>query len=208
MNDNNITVKDLAKQYNVSEQAIRQFCKKHNIRKEIVHTKQGKRETYCFDENALKLIENHYSEESKATQASTTETSNESNITQLLLDSLREQIRTLTAQLDTKDRQIEEQNKQIAELHRLLDQEQQLHQSAQNKIPSAEKNNKVIEAHTTAPAPAEQSPAQTAQERKAERERKAFSQQYGYSSSQYKNLPRKKGTYQASKLFGWMKKRS
>ncbi|MBQ2152348.1 MAG: hypothetical protein II440_02775, partial [Clostridia bacterium] len=27
--NNNITVKDLAKQYGVSEQAIRAFCKKH-----------------------------------------------------------------------------------------------------------------------------------------------------------------------------------
>ena len=160
--NNNITVKDLAKQYNVSEQAIRAFCAKNNIRKEIVQSKQGKRKIYCFDEEALKLIDNHYSEESKATQASATETSKESNITQLLLDSLREQIKTLTAQLETKDRQIEEQNKQIAELHRLLDQEQQLHQSAQNKIPSAENSNKVIEVHETAPAPS--APKQTAQE--------------------------------------------
>ena len=156
--NNNLTVKDLAKQYNVSEQAIRQFCKKHNIRKEIVRTKQGKRETYCFDEEALKLIENHYTNESQATQGNATSKRKESNTTQLLIDSLQEQIKTLTAQLDTKDRQIEEQNKQIAELHRLLDQEQQLHQSAQNKIPSAENSNKVIEVHETAPAPSAPKP--------------------------------------------------
>lgn len=175
--NNNITVKDLARQYNVSEQAIRAFCKKHNIRKEIVHTKQGKRETYCFDEEALKLIENHYTNESQTTQGNATSKRKESNTTQLLIDSLQEQIKTLTAQLDTKDRQIEEQNKQIAELHRLLDQEQQLHQSAQNKIPSAEKNNKVIEAHTTAPAPAEQSPTQTAQEQTQSKPRSTQRQQ-------------------------------
>ena len=196
--NNNITVKDLAKQYNVSEQAIRAFCKKHNLRKEIVHTKQGKRETYCFDEEALKLIDNHYSEESKATQASATETSKESNITQLLLDSLREQIRTLTAQLETKDKQIEEQNKQIAELHRLLDQEQQLHQSAQSKIPSAERNNKLIEAHETAPAPAEQTAQEQTQSKPRTTQRREPAE---------RKTP-KKGTYQASKIFSWMKKRS
>lgn len=164
-----MTVKELAIKYGVSEQAIRAFCKAHNIRKEIVQLKQGKREIYCFDENALKLIHNHYSQESKATQASATEKRNESNATQLLLDSLREQVRTLTAQLEIKDKQIEEQNKQIEHL-----QEQITEQSQERKAERQERQTLLarllqIERKpeidtTTAPAPAEQSPAQTAQE--------------------------------------------
>lgn len=202
MNNTNVTVKDLAIKYQVSEQAIRAFCKAHNIRKEIVQLKQGKREIYCFDENALKLIHNHYSQESKATQASTTSKHNASDTTQVLIDSLREQISTLTAQLDIKDKQIAELTAVITNLSTAVNGAQTLHAADKPELTQKDKPIDIQAPAPSAPAP-KQAPAEH-----TERERKAFSQQYGYSSSQYKNQPRKKGTYQASKLFGWMKKRS
>lgn len=182
MNNTDITVKDLAKQYNVSEQAIRAFCKAHNIRKEIVQLKQGKREIYCFDENALKLIHNHYSQESKATQASTTSKRNASDTTQLLIDSLREQISTLTAQLETKDKQIAELTAVITNLSKAVNGAQTLH--AADK-PELTQQDKPIDIQAQSPTPS--TPKQT------ERERKARQAQYGYNSSQYKDRPHKKG---------------
>lgn len=209
MNDTNITVKDLAIKYQVSEQAIRAFCKAHNIRKEIVQLKQGKREIYCFDENALKLIHNHYSQESKTTQASATNKRNASDTTQLLIDSLREQIKTLTAQLEIKDKQIEEQNKQIKHL-----QEQITEQSQERKAERQERqtllarllkleNKPEIETTLT---PAEQPPAPStpaAKQTPAEQQPRSRSDR----GQQQAGRQPKKGIFQTSKLFNWTKKK-
>ena len=105
-----MTIKDLAKELNVSEQALRSWCKKNNIRKERA---QGTKATYVIDCDAEKQIRIHYStnnsnesKESKATkvqkQSNESKATNSTNVDSVVSNDLQQ------AYIESLQQQIEE----------------------------------------------------------------------------------------------------
>ena len=94
-----ITIKELAQELGVSEQALRQWCKRNEIKK----TTKGKVTSYFLDENTVELIRNHYTAQRKQGATNTQRKSNET------LDLLQ-------AQLAEKDKQISALSAQVQSL--------------------------------------------------------------------------------------------
>ncbi len=103
-----MTIKELAQELSVSEQALRSWCKRNEIKK----TTKGKITSYFLDENAVELIRNYYTAQRKQIATNTQRKHNESNQT---IDILTDTIETLTAQLAEKDKQIAARDKQISD---------------------------------------------------------------------------------------------
>ena len=93
------TIKSLAAELGVSEQALRQWCKRNEIKK----TTKGKITSYFLDENTVELIRNHYTAQRKQ---GTTNTQRKSN----------ETLDLLQAQLAEKDKQISALSAQVQSL--------------------------------------------------------------------------------------------
>lgn len=102
-----ITIKELAQELHVSEQALRQWCKRNEIKK----ITKGKITSYFLDENTVESIRNHYTTQRKQSTTNAQRKSNESSQT---LDILKATIDTLTNQLAEKDKQLFEKDKQLA----------------------------------------------------------------------------------------------
>lgn len=153
-----MTIKELAAELNVSEQALRQWCKKNNVRKERT---KGTKATYILSFDVVESIKKHYSsaqsnesKESKATKEHNK--SNESKESVAILDELRAQIAELRADKQFLQAQIAEKDKQIDKLTTALQAEQALH--------GIEKKQKVIEVRAPErPAPTQTAPTQTTQ---------------------------------------------
>lgn len=94
-----ITIKELAQELGVSEQALRQWCKRNEIKK----TTKGKITSYFLDENTVELIRNHYTAQRKQ---GTTNAQRKSN----------ETLDLLQAQLAEKDKQISALSAQVQSL--------------------------------------------------------------------------------------------
>ena len=108
-----MTVKELSQELNISEQALRQWCKKNNVRKERT---QGKKATYILDCDTVNKAKSYYYGESN--ESSETKEHNQSNESKESSsgDASSQIIATLTKQLEVKDSQIKELSAQVTEL--------------------------------------------------------------------------------------------
>lgn len=137
--NNTISIKQLSQELKVSEQALRQWCKKNNIRKERT---QGTKASYVIAFDAEKQIRAYYSGESNETKAETNERkdrkqSNETKETiktevtsQATADDLQtEYIETLKAQLALLSEQLTVKDSQINTLTAEIEQERKERQT-------------------------------------------------------------------------------
>lgn len=69
-----ITIKELAQELNVSEQALRSWCKRNEIKK----TTKGKITSYFLDDNAVESIRSYYTSQRKRNTTNTQRKHNES----------------------------------------------------------------------------------------------------------------------------------
>jgi DNA-binding transcriptional MerR regulator len=129
-----VTIRELSNELGVSEQALRQWCKKNNVRKESTNETKGKQAAYFLDENTIKQIKDYYSGKGKETKASTKgkESNNVSFRSEMEL--LKQTVEALQQQLEVKDNQISELTEMLASsqeqqkaLTALLNQQQALH---------------------------------------------------------------------------------
>lgn len=97
-----ITIKELAQELNVSEQALRSWCKRNEIKK----TTKGKITSYFLDDNAVESIRSYYTSQRKR---NTTNTQREHNESDHALD-------VLQAQITEKDKQISALTSQVQSL--------------------------------------------------------------------------------------------
>ena len=103
-----MTIKELSSELGVSEQALRQWCKKNNVRKESTKARKA---SYIIDCDTEILIKNHYkpeksneTNESKETKAgkqgkesNESKESSQQDLQQELIQSLRQQVEDLKA---------------------------------------------------------------------------------------------------------------
>lgn len=154
MSETATTIKELSAELHVSEQALRQWCKKNNVRKERT---QGKKASYIIDFDTEKSIKEYYSSESKERKAESNETKEKEKKgntfdTDLLLE-------TFTKQLEVKDKQIEALTEQNNSLLKQLENITAALQAAQ-ALHGMEKKQKVIETEQTAPEGDQSEPPQ------------------------------------------------
>ena len=97
-----ITIKELAQELNVSEQALRSWCKRNEIKK----TTKGKIASYFLDDNAVESIRSYYTSQRKR---NTTNTQRKHNESDHALD-------VLQAQITEKDKQISALTSQVQSL--------------------------------------------------------------------------------------------
>ena len=137
-----ITIKQLSQEIGVSEQALRQWCKKNNIRKERT---QGTKPCYIIDFDTEKQIKTYYSNESNETKVKSIETekrtqNNESNETKesikvadvsqtSMYDLQKEYVETLKAQLALLSEQLNVKDNQINILTAEIEQERKERQT-------------------------------------------------------------------------------
>ena len=118
-----ITIKQLSQELGVSEQALRQWCKKNNIRKERI---QGTKPCYIIDLDTEKQIKTYYSNESNETK----ESIKVANVSQPLMDDLqKEYIETLKAQIALLSEQLNVKDNQINILTTEIEQERKERQT-------------------------------------------------------------------------------
>lgn len=108
MSETAATIKELSAELHVSEQALRQWCKRNEIQK----TTKGKVTSYFLSANDVELIRKHYTEQRKQTHNESTSKAQrkESNYVSLL-----SQTDTLKAQLAERDKQLDELKAQLTE---------------------------------------------------------------------------------------------
>lgn len=137
-----ITIKQLSQELGVSEQALRQWCKKNNIRKERI---QGTKPCYIIDLDTEKQIKTYYSNESNETKKKSIERKEENqnnesnetkesikvaNVSQPLMDDLqKEYIETLKAQIALLSEQLNVKDNQINILTTEIEQERKERQT-------------------------------------------------------------------------------
>lgn len=97
-----ITIKELAQELNVSEQALRSWCKRNEIKK----TTKGKITSYFLDDNAVESIRSYYTSQRKR---NTTNTQRKHSESDHALD-------VLQAQITEKDKQISALTSQVQSL--------------------------------------------------------------------------------------------
>ena len=100
-----MTIKELSQELQVSEQALRSWCKRNGVRKESESKTKGKKAGYFLTENDIEQIRNYYSR--KGNERKDTAKGKESKNNQTL--------DILQAQLSEKDKQISELQKQLAD---------------------------------------------------------------------------------------------
>ena len=100
-----MTIKELSQELQVSEQALRSWCKRNGVRKESESETKGKKAGYFLTENDIEQIRNYYSKKGNERKDIAKGKESKSNQT---LDILQ-------AQLSEKDKQISELQKQLAD---------------------------------------------------------------------------------------------
>lgn len=137
-----MTIQELSQELNISAQALRQWCKKNNVRKERT---KGTKATYVLDFDTVAQARAYYSSESKESnetnQRKESNESKESNsetaqkhfksdietIQSKYIESLKAQVQLLTEQLKVKDKQIADLSEQVKDFSLKLDKQQALH---------------------------------------------------------------------------------
>ena len=145
------TTKELAEICNVSEQAIRSWCKRNNVEKE---RNESTKASYVIDELTETAMIGYYQgevapffpQESNASAKVRKEITQEgkeswkavSDVLKEQISSLQKQIDTLTEQLKKKDEQLTEKDKQIEQLTSTLLLSQQTQQDLTAALTSAQ----------------------------------------------------------------------
>lgn len=144
-----MTIQELSQELNISAQALRQWCKKNNVRKERT---KGTKATYVLDFDTVTQAKAYYLNESKESnerketnQGKESKESKESNsetvqkrfkndsrndietIQSEYIESLKAQVQLLTEQLKVKDKQIADLSEQVKDFSLKLDKQQALH---------------------------------------------------------------------------------
>lgn len=148
-----MTIQELSQELNISAQALRQWCKKNNVRKERT---KGTKATYVLDCDTVEQARTYYLSESKESnerketnQGKESNESKESNsetvhkrfkndsrnnsrndietIQSEYIESLKAQVQLLTEQLKVKDKQIADLSEQVKDFSLKLDKQQALH---------------------------------------------------------------------------------
>lgn len=144
-----MTIQELSQELNISAQALRQWCKKNNVRKERT---KGTKATYVLDCDTVTQARAYYLSESKESnerketnQRKESNESKESNsetaqkrfkndsrndietIQSEYIESLKAQVQLLTEQLKVKDKQIADLSEQVKDFSLKLDKQQALH---------------------------------------------------------------------------------
>ena len=144
-----MTIQELSQELNISAQALRQWCKKNNVRKERT---KGTKATYVLDFDTVTQARAYYLSESKESnerketnQRKESNESKESNsetvqkrfkndsrndietIQSEYIESLKAQVQLLTEQLKVKDKQIADLSEQVKDFSLKLDKQQALH---------------------------------------------------------------------------------
>ena len=128
-----MTIQELSQELNISAQALRQWCKKNNVRKERT---KGTKATYVLDFDTVAQARAYYSSESK--ESNETNQRKESNsetaqkhfksdietIQSEYIESLKAQVQLLTEQLKVKDKQIADLSEQVKDFSLKLDKQQ------------------------------------------------------------------------------------
>lgn len=180
-----MTIQELSQELNISAQALRQWCKKNNVRKERT---QGKKATYVLDCDTVTKAKAYYLSESKESNETKEEKqckeSNESSKNDIeIIQS--DYIATLKAQLAEKDKQIEsllEQMKakeeQLTQLNEKLTAAQALHAGTTQALLQAQKAQTETATQQTPerPAAASETSRTTSEQRPAQRHRSAQQQ--------------------------------
>lgn len=116
MNETAATIKELSAELHVSEQALRQWCKRNEIQK----TTKGKVTSYFLSANDVELIRKHYTEQRKQTHNESTSKAQrkESNSLSLSLENekLKKQLTELTAQLSDTEKKLDEYKHKVSAL--------------------------------------------------------------------------------------------
>lgn len=100
-----MTIKELSQELQVSEQALRQWCKRNGVRKESENETKGRKAGYFLTENDVEQIRNYYS--TKGNERKDSAKGNESKSGQTF--------DLLQAQLCEKDKQIQELQRQLSD---------------------------------------------------------------------------------------------
>lgn len=144
-----MTIQELSQELNISAQALRQWCKKNNVRKERT---KGTKATYVLDFDTVTQARAYYLNESKESnerkETNQRKESNESKesdsetvqkrfkndsrndietIQSEYIESLKAQVQLLTEQLKVKDKQIADLSEQVKDFSLKLDKQQALH---------------------------------------------------------------------------------
>ena len=135
----NKTIKELSAEIGVSEQALRQWCKKNNVRKERT---QGTKASYIIDFDTEKSMKDYYLNEIKERKAESNETKEKAEKGNAFDNDIL--LETLTKQLEVKDKQIEALTEQNNSLLKQLENVTAALQAAQ-ALHGMEKKQAVIE---------------------------------------------------------------
>lgn len=135
-----MTIKDLSNELGVSEQALRQWCKKNNVRKESTNETKGKQAAYFLDEKTVEQIKSYYSGKGKERKARVQ--GKESNYL-----SLRTQNEELKAKLEEAEKKLSAEQAQkeqlLSDAALKLEEQKQTISSLQHKL--SEKENELEE---------------------------------------------------------------
>ena len=123
------TIREIAEICGVSEQAVRAWCRKHQIAKDA-------KGSFAINETIEYRIYRHYKVDVAKDVAQSTKADDAVN--QAIIDLLRKE-------LDHKNKQIDELSKRLMECQKLLDQEQQLRMVTEQKIQLLEQKEETIE---------------------------------------------------------------
>lgn len=116
--ENMKTIKEIAKICEVSEQAIRGWCRRNNVAKDA-------KGTFAINETIEYRIYEHYMVDVAKLNAKPAKPEN--NLNEAIIELLRNE-------LEYKNKQIDELNKRLTECQKLLDQEQQLKMIGEQKL--------------------------------------------------------------------------
>ena len=117
------TIKSLAAELGVSEQALRGWCKRNGIQK----TTKGKITSYIITAEVAEQIKNHYTKPHNESESKTQRKSNESNTTKAYIDNLLQQIEDLKADKDKLNARLDKAEETISNLTAALQAAQALH---------------------------------------------------------------------------------
>lgn len=171
-----MNIKELSRELEVSEQALRSWCKRNGVRKESESEAKGKKAGYLLTENDVESIKIYYSSKGKREKES--KKGNESKTLDILAEQLVEkdkQIASLLEQLKVKDAQ-------LLQLNDKLTAAQALHagtiQALQDKQESQAQNETAMAAEQPTAAQAQiKELSEQLQELKAENQKKEQAQE-------------------------------
>lgn len=157
------TIKSLAAELGVSEQALRSWCKRNEIEK----TTKGKITSYVITEEVAEQIKNHYAKQHNESESKPQRKHNENDTTKAYIDSLLKQIEDLKADKAELKANIKsltaERQATLAKLFTTLEKNEALQLELNEYKTTADKKETVVEVSTKQEQP-QQTPTETEQE--------------------------------------------